>query len=187
MFCETFRLRRIRWQLYCKHFSEVDFSSRYMANISKTTWTLSELIYLCSDKLLLLHKRAFGKFKRQFFMEWLSRVYYNKFLIWPDWLVKTCSEYARKPLSNMMKKLCSRLPRWFQTHVYQPIGSAESERLSESLFRVSKETIKERNNRFSQSCFIDSKQRFNKQRFNYSAVPYHSPLPVCVLITQTTM
>ena len=125
--------------------------------------------------------------KDNFFMEWLSWVYYNKFLIWPDWLVKTCSEYARKPLSNMMKKLCSRLPRWFQTHVYQPIGSAESERLSESLFRVSKETIKERNNRFSQSCFIDSKQRFNKQRFNYSAVPYHSPLPVCVLVTRTTM
>ena len=147
MFCESFRLRRIRWQLYCKHFSEVDFSSCYMANISKATWTLSELICLCSDKLLLLHKRAFGKFKRQFFMEWLSWVYYNKFLIWPDWLVKTCSEYARKPLSNTMKKLCSRLPRWFQTHVYQPIGSVESERLSESLFRVSKETIKERNNR----------------------------------------
>ena len=85
--------------------------------------------------------------KDNFFMEWLSWVYYNKFLIWPDWLVKTCSEYGRKPLSNTMKKLCSRLPRWFQTHVYQPIGSVESERLSESLFRVSKETIMERNNR----------------------------------------
>ena len=32
-------------------------------------------------------------------------------------------------------------------HVYQSIGSVESERLSESLVRVSKETIKEHNNR----------------------------------------